>query len=150
MEFLRFFLIEQARIDARNRKAWMARHDAISEIKTQLKIATEAGDELVEARLLNQLGNTYAYYSDFELSETMYRQGLALARQIPDKHLEAVTQINLGLSFKKRLDYKLAYSYYKKALRISRELKDRKLEQEIDEHIIELSNMLDVDDLTRE
>jgi tetratricopeptide (TPR) repeat protein len=150
MEFLKFFLIEQAKIDARNQKAWIARYDAISEIKSQLKVATESGDELVEARQLNQLGNTYAYYSDFGLSETMYRQGLALARQIPNKHLEAVTLINLGLSFKKRLDYNLAYSYYKKALKISRESKDRELEQEIDEHIIELSNMLDVDNLVKE
>jgi tetratricopeptide (TPR) repeat protein len=150
MEFLKFFLIEQAKIDARNQKAWIAKHDTVSEIKSQLKIAVELGDELTEARLLNQLGNTYAYYSDFDLSETMYRQGLALARQIPDKYLEAVTLINLGLSFKKRLEYKLAYSYYKKALRISLDLKERELEQEIDEHIIELSNMLDLDDLAKE
>ena len=150
MEFLKFFLKQQIKIEAGNQKAQEAKQTLISETKHQLKIANDAGDEIAEIRLLNQLGNVYAYYSDFGLSDTIYRQGLAMARQIPDKHLEAIALVNLGLSYKNRLDYKQAYLYYQKAARISWELKDRDLEQEVDEHINELSNMLDIEKLSKE
>jgi tetratricopeptide (TPR) repeat protein len=150
MEFLSFFIKGQAKIEARKQKTEQAKQALISEIKSQLSAAQDNSDETNEIKLLLKLGNAYAYYSDFELSDTMYRQGLASARQIPDKHLEAIALINLGLSYKERLDYKQAYSYYQKAARISRELNNRDLRDEVEEHINELNKMLDIDKLSKE
>lgn len=150
MEFLSFFLKGQAMIEARKRQTEQAKQELVSEIKSQLRIAQDNSDETNEIKLLLKLGNAYAYYSDFELSDMMYRQGLAAARQIPDKYLEAIALINLGLSHKGRLDYKQSYSYYQKAARISRELNNRDLRDEIEQHINELRNILDIDNFSKE
>lgn len=150
MEFLAFFMKGQAKIDAHNRKTELAKQALLSEIKSELIIAQDTGDETSEIKLILKLGNVYAYYSDYELSDTMYRQGLASARQLPDKQLEATALVNLGLSQKERLEYKEAYSYYQKASKISREINNKDLEANIEEHINELVNMLDIDKLSKE
>ena len=150
MEFLRFFIREQIKIDARNQKTQQTKQALISGIKFQLKEANNSNNEQTEVELTFQLGNAYAYYADFDLADTMYRQGLAIARQIPDKNLETIGLVNLGLSNKERLNYKEAYSYYQKALRISREINNKNLEQQIEGYINELANMLDIEKLSKE
>jgi tetratricopeptide (TPR) repeat protein len=150
MEFLILFMKAQAKIELQNRKTELAKQSLLSEVKGQLVTARDNGDETGEISLTLKLGNIYAYYSDFELSDTMYRQGLASARQLPDRKLEAVALVNLGLSQKQRLEYKQAYSYYQKASKISREINDKELELNIEEHINELVNMLDIDKLSKE
>lgn len=150
MEILSYFLKGQAKIESRKQQIEQAKQELVSEIKSQLRAAQDNSDKTNEIKLLLKLGNAYAYYSDFELSEMMYRQGLAATRQIPDKYHEAIALINLGLSCKGRLNYKQAYSYYQKATRISRELNNRDLMDEVEKHINELSNMLDIDKLSKE
>jgi hypothetical protein len=150
MEFLSFFLKGQAKIEAHKQQTEQAKQKLVLEIKSQLRNAQDNSDETNEIKLLLKLGNVYAYYSDFELSDMMYRQGLAAARQIPDKYLEAIALINLGLSCKGRMNYKQSYSYYQKAARISRELNNRDLRDEVEKHINELSNMIDIDKLSKE
>lgn len=117
MEFLRFFLREQIKIDARNQKTQQTKQALISEIKIQLKEATNSNNEQTEVELTFQLGNAYAYYADFNLADTMYRQGLAIARQIPDKTLEATGLVNLGLSNKERLKLQGSIFVLPKALK---------------------------------
>jgi tetratricopeptide (TPR) repeat protein len=150
MELLIFFMKAQAKIDAHNRKTELAKQALLSEVKNQLVTARDNGDETGEISLTLTLGNIYAYYSEFELSDSIYRQGLANARQLPNRKLEAVALVNLGLSQKQRLEYKQAYSYYQKASKISREINDKELEANIEEHINELVNMLDIDKLSKE
>ncbi len=150
MEFITFFLKEQMKVEAQRQRAEIIKFDIIEEIKNDLSKAVEIGDEKAEVGLLINLGNVYARYSDFNLSDTMYRQALAIARQISNPYFESIALVNLGLSFKERMDYTQAYSYYKKALDITYKLKDRDFERKILEHVSELKNMIDIEKLSRE
>ncbi|MBI5944410.1 MAG: tetratricopeptide repeat protein [Chloroflexi bacterium] len=149
MEFLIFLLKGQAKIEARKRKKEMAKWNLVLETKQQLEIANKNGDELTEANLMMELGNIYAYYSDLDLSEAIYRQGLAIARAISDKELEAIALINLGSSHKQRLKYEQAYSYFAKALKISKELNDQNIKSVLEGHVTDLIKMMDMDRLSK-
>jgi len=145
MEFFTYFLKESMKVEARKRQAQQIKLNAIEEIKEKLKTTVELGDERSEAGFLIELGNVYANNSEFDLSDTMYRQSLAIARQITDKHIEIISLVNLGLTFMERMDYSQAYSYYQKALRITHEIGDKGFKQEIMEHIDELRNMINIE-----
>jgi tetratricopeptide (TPR) repeat protein len=150
MDILTFFLKTYMQEEAYKQRAQSLKQEAIEEVKKKLQIAAETGKEEAQAGLLINLGNIYAYYSDFTLSDTMYRQALAIAREITDKQLEAIALINLGLSYKVRMDYPSAYSYYQRAIKITREVGNQKVKQKILEHIDELSNMINIEKLSKE
>ena len=150
MELLIFLLKGQAKIETRKREKEMVKWDLVLETKQQLEISNKNGDELTEANLMMKLGNVYAYYSDFDLSDAMYRQSLAIAREISDKELEAIALINLGSSHKQKMKYEQAYSYFAKALKVSQELNDQNIKSVIKGHVTDLIKMMDMDRLSKE
>ena len=145
MEFLSYFLKAFIKAESQKRQAEATKLDAINEIKEKLKAVVDAGDDRSESMYLIELGNVYTYYSEFDLSDTMYRQGLAIARAVGDQHLEIVALANLGLSYKTRLDYSQAYNYYQKALIIARKTDDRNFQTEILKLMDELEKMIGLD-----
>jgi tetratricopeptide (TPR) repeat protein len=145
MEVLHYFLKAFIKAETNKRRAEAKKLAAVNDAKQKLQSAVEAGDDRTEALCLIELGNVYAFYSEYELSDTMYRQGLALARAIPDQHLEIVALANLGLSYKTRSEYSQAFTYYQKALTLARKTGDRNIEKEIIQLMDELGRMIDLD-----
>ena len=132
-------------MDKQRKQDELAKLDSIEEIREQLRVAVESGDERSESVYLIKLGNIYAENAEFSLSDTMHRQALAITRDISDPYLEIVALANLGLSFKKRLEYSQAYTYYQKALYLARKTNDRNFEGEILKLMDELEKMLKLD-----
>lgn len=87
MDILTFFLKTYMQEEAYKQRAQSLKQEAIEEVKKKLQIAAETGKEEAQAGLLINLGNIYAYYSDFTLSDTMYRQALALPGKLPTSNL---------------------------------------------------------------
>ena len=147
MELLRYFLIEYTKEEAQKLRTKQEKSNAIETITESLNSAIDQGDEYSEIQHLIALGNLYADYADFDLSDTMYRRALALARQLDNKNLQILALTNLGLSHKKQDNFEQSYSYYYQAKQIAKSISHEFLLEKIDEHIVELGNMINVEDL---
>jgi tetratricopeptide (TPR) repeat protein len=141
MELLTYFIKASVKNEMQKHEREKEKFLRLSVVKQLAQSAHDDNDERTEAHYLIELGNVYAYYSDYQLSDSIYAQAYAMAGQIPDKELEVVALANLGHSYVKRLDYQKANSYFEKALGISRAMGNLDLIDKIEAHFTEIENM---------
>jgi tetratricopeptide (TPR) repeat protein len=149
MELLTYFIKASLQSEMQKHEMEKQKISRLSEVKRRLRIVgTDGGDEWSEVQLLIELGNVYAFYLDYELSDTMYRQAAAIAGQIPDEELETVAFANLGHSFVKRLEYEKALSYFEKALKLATKSGNVDLVHKVEAHFDEVKNMKKFDEFS--
>ncbi|HRQ24807.1 MAG TPA: tetratricopeptide repeat protein, partial [Anaerolineales bacterium] len=94
-----------------------------------LRLARQAKDRNLEAKVLNNLANSYGLsQGDYHAAREYYQQSLAIFQEQGYQRGAALALANLGWISSILGDYSAAMSYYERALKLSREL-DQRLEE---------------------
>ena len=100
---------------------------ALSSFQRQLEEARFLGCPLAESNSLNNLGIVYGELEDFEISNQMHREALAIYQSIGFDHRVATMYNNIQINYRYMGEINLAYQYVASALDLSRQIENDRL-----------------------
>jgi CHAT domain-containing protein/Flp pilus assembly protein TadD len=99
--------------------------DALGKYERALELYRDIGDQAVEIRILNSLGDTSWWLGDFPQALSYAEASLNLSRELGNASGEAEALRDIGDVYDSLGDYQEALEVYEQSLTITRELGDR-------------------------
>lgn len=113
-----FFLIGQAYTDLGLFKL------ALESFHSSLKMARIISDTVLEASIVNRVGNLYWHLSDYDKAMHYYREYFDISSRLDMQESKAIALMNTGICYIELEKYDSAFSYLDKSLHLGLELKD--------------------------
>jgi CHAT domain-containing protein/tetratricopeptide (TPR) repeat protein len=103
-----------------------------------LQIAQKSGNRYEEAGFINNIGNVYLEFNEFQNAIEQYTKALEIWRSINNKKEEAGTLSNLGLVYEGLSDNQKAIQYFIQALDLSQKTENRHIELRVHKELADL------------